>query len=136
MKVSFIIYGKPQAKQRPRVTRYGTYTPKETIFYENLVKTEYERQCGTVLEGSLKATIRAYFEVPKRTSKKKRAMMIAGKIGRTQKPDCDNLAKSILDALNSVAYRDDSQVVELHVSKGYAEIPRIECELEVLQSPE
>lgn len=135
--MKFTVYGKPQAKQRPRVTRRGyALTPKETVYYENLVKSEYVRQCGEMLEGAIKADIKAYFEVPKSTSKKKRAQMLSGEILRTQKPDCDNLAKSILDALNGIAYHDDSQVVELHVSKGYAEQPRIECELDVLQNPE
>lgn len=41
MKVNFVIQGKVQAKQRPRFNRYSgkTYTPNETIAYENWVKT-------------------------------------------------------------------------------------------------
>ena len=35
----------------------------------------------------------------------------------TFKPDADNIAKLVLDALNGVAYDDDSQVVELTVKK-------------------
>jgi Holliday junction resolvase RusA-like endonuclease len=35
------------------------------------------------------------------------------------KPDVDNLAKAILDALNGVAYEDDSQVYSLEVQKWY-----------------
>lgn len=35
----------------------------------------------------------------------------------TVKPDVDNIAKAVLDALNGVAYRDDSQVVSLSVLK-------------------
>ena len=37
------------------------------------------------------------------------------------KPDCDNIAKAVLDALNGLAYKDDSQVTELTVRKLYAE---------------
>ena len=37
-----------------------------------------------------------------------------------KKPDVDNVAKIILDALNGIAYRDDKQVVELYVKKSYA----------------
>ena len=36
-------------------------------------------------------------------------------------PDTDNLAKSILDALNGLAYDDDKQIVELEVKKFYNE---------------
>lgn len=35
----------------------------------------------------------------------------------TGKPDCDNIAKAVLDALNGVAFDDDSQVVTLVVRK-------------------
>lgn len=37
-----------------------------------------------------------------------------------KKPDVDNVAKIILDALNGIAYRDDKQVVTLIVKKSYA----------------
>ena len=33
--------------------------------------------------------------------------------------DLDNIAKTILDALNGIAYEDDKQIVELHCEKYY-----------------
>ena len=36
------------------------------------------------------------------------------------KPDADNVAKAVLDALSGIAYRDDVQVVFLGVGKVYA----------------
>lgn len=51
----------------------------------------------------------------------------------TKKPDIDNIAKSILDALNKLAYRDDTQVVTLHMEKHYAEDPRVEVEIEEIK---
>lgn len=132
MKYKIIVPGKPQAKQRPRVTRSGfAFTPKETVMYENLVKVEFERQGGQMLHnGAIRATINNYFPVPKSASKKAQALMLEGKIPYTKKSDCDNLAKSVLDALNGIAYHDDAQVSELHVTKGYAETPRVEIILE------
>ena len=41
MKINFIIQGKVQAKQRPRFNGKFAYTPKETVAYENWVKTCY-----------------------------------------------------------------------------------------------
>ena len=38
-----------------------------------------------------------------------------------QKPDVDNIAKLVLDALNEVAYQDDSQVSQLAVLKHQRE---------------
>ena len=43
----------------------------------------------------------------------------------TSKPDTDNIAKSILDSLNGIAYKDDKQVVDLRVRKQYAEVPSV-----------
>ena len=126
MTVTFEISGRPQAKQRPRVTRNGhAFTPKETVMYENLVKMEYERQIGKKLEGAIYASIYCLFEPPKSTSKKKREEMLSQKIHYTKKPDCDNLAKSILDSLNGVAYDDDSQIRALYVSKAYSEESKV-----------
>ena len=41
------------------------------------------------------------------------------RIRPTTKPDVDNCAKAILDALNGVCYLDDRQVVDLRVEKYY-----------------
>ncbi|WP_460268332.1 RusA family crossover junction endodeoxyribonuclease [Clostridium sp. CTA-17] len=48
----------------------------------------------------------------------------------TKKPDVDNIAKIILDSLNGVAYKDDSQIVDLRIIKSYTEeTERVEFEL-------
>ena len=39
------------------------------------------------------------------------------RLAHVKKPDCDNLAKSTLDALNGLAFGDDKQVVTLDVTK-------------------
>ena len=36
------------------------------------------------------------------------------------KPDCDNIAKNINDALNGIVYPDDKQIVCLSVNKFYS----------------
>jgi Holliday junction resolvase RusA-like endonuclease len=50
-------------------------------------------------------------------------MMLARKMRPVTKPDVDNLAKSVLDAINGVAYKDDNQIVDLVARKVYADIP-------------
>lgn len=117
----FVIAGKVQAKQRPRFTGKFVYTPKQTIEYENWVKTSYlEKYRGQpILENALKVKIIAYYEVPKSASKKKKLQMLHNEIYPTIKPDTDNIAKSILDSLNGIAFLDDKQVVKLEVEKYY-----------------
>ena len=132
MKVSFTVLGEPQGKGRPRFTRVGdyvkTYTPDKTAAYENLVKIEYERQCGGKRfqdEQMLDMRIFAYYGIPKSTSKKRRAMMLKGQIRPTKKPDMDNVVKAVADSLNNVAYKDDTQIVDSMVRKFYSDTPRV-----------
>lgn len=128
--IKLIVPGEPVAKGRPRVTKWGTYTPEKTKNYETLVKELYfVKHKQTLLEGELKINIKAYFKIPKSASKKKRAEMISGKIRPTKRPDIDNVIKSITDSLNGVAYDDDSQIVLVKAEKYWSEEPRVEIEL-------
>ena len=116
----FTIFAEPTGKARPRVTTHGTYTPKKTKDYEKLVQWEYRKQGGRDYgKRQLQVEITANFQIPKSKPKNKRIEMLAGQIRPTKKPDCDNIAKAILDALNGIAYHDDSQVVGLWVEKWY-----------------
>lgn len=129
----FVIYGKPMGKGRPRFSRAGrfvrTFTPEATANYETLVKLAYQGEGCSMMEGEVRAEIVAYFQIPKSVSKKKRLAMARGEVRPTSKPDCDNIAKIVLDALNGLAYKDDSSVVSLRVEKLYAEEPRVEVSL-------
>jgi len=62
-------------------------------------------------------TIVAYFRYPASMSKKQRAITQYV----TKKPDGDNIVKITSDALNKLAYEDDSQVAHCEVSKLYTE---------------
>ena len=50
-----------------------------------------------------------------------------------KKPDADNIAKSVLDALNGFAYNDDNQIVCLTVQKLYDTNARVEITIEKLE---
>lgn len=129
----------PLGKARPRVTAHGpfahAYTPKKTKDYELKIKNEYLQKYGykNILEGPIEANIKAYFSTPKSVSKRIKNEMLNNFIGHTTKPDTDNVCKAILDALNGVAYKDDSQIIRMKSEKLYSEIPRIEIELKELK---
>lgn len=130
MKVSFTVPGRPMGKQRPRVMKSGiTFTPKETVSYENLVKMVYMQSGSKMFEGPINMKIVAYYEIPKSTSKKKAELMRAENERPTKKPDVDNIVKIICDALNKVAYHDDSQIVGCEIQKYYSDNPRVEVEI-------
>jgi Holliday junction resolvase RusA-like endonuclease len=46
-------------------------------------------------------------------------------------PDIDKLARAVCDSLTSVCYNDDSQIVELYVTKIYSEVTVIEVTDEI-----
>lgn len=121
------IPGDPCAKGRPRLGKWGTYTPNKTVNYENLVKQEYiAKYSGEKLNGALYLEIKAYFKIPKSTPKKQIEPMINGEIKPTKKPDIDNIIKIISDALNNLAYDDDSQITKVTATKNYSDKPRVE----------
>ena len=134
--IKLTVPGPPKGKARARTVRGRggqtfSYTPEETVLYENLVKTCYSQNCRFSFQNgeALDVHIHAFYDIPKSTSKKKREQMLLGDILPTKKPDIDNIAKCILDALNGVAYHDDTQVVLLTIRKSYSEIPRVEVEI-------
>ena len=120
---SFFIAGEVQAKQRPKFNGRFAYTPKETVSYENLVKLQYQAQCGNYRypdDVPLIVAIFVHIEPPQSASNIKKTRMLNQAEYPLKKPDVDNVAKIILDALNGIAYRDDKQVVTLLVKKSYA----------------
>lgn len=138
--IRFTIPGKPFGKQRPRVVNRGkfstAYTPKYTVQYENLVKLYYEQAAHGEMfpeDAMLDVRIFAFYEIPKSTSKKRRADMLANKIRPTKKPDFDNIGKIICDSLNLVAYHDDSSVVDAQVRKFYSEQPRVVVSIKTIK---
>jgi len=132
--VTFTIPGEAVGKGRPRFIRATgrTYTPEKTARYENLVRVCYAQQVGNRMfdrEIPLYMHVDIYMQVPKSVSKRKREMMLAGKILPTKKPDCSNILKAIEDGLNAVAYHDDSQIVAVTVTKRFGEQPGVQVRI-------
>ena len=129
--ISFSVPGKPQPKQRPRVLKSGiTYTPRETLLYEEKV-IQAAKDSGTLPQSpiedqALKMILWAFMPIPASWSKKKKEQARNRKIYPTNRPDIDNLAKIVMDALNRIAYADDSQIVQLVINKQYSDEPMIE----------
>ena len=124
--VIFTIKGEPRGKGRPRFTKTGrVYTPTETAQYESLVGLSYRNSArGYKFTSPVRVTIKAFHKPPKK-SKKVVEDMLNGRILPTKKPDVDNIAKIILDGLNKVAWDDDTQVIEMMVTKRYSDEPLV-----------
>lgn len=127
------ILGEPVAKGRPRATsfqgRARTYTPAKTRNYESHVR---EVAAGRMQELGLapfrrpvEVEIGAVMPVPRSWSAKKRAQAIAGVVAHVSRPDLDNIAKAVLDAVNGVVIEDDCQIVSMVSVKHYGEAPKV-----------
>lgn len=138
MNCRFEVEGKIKGKGRPRFSNYGkfvkAYTPQDTASYENLIKLQFRITCGKwYSELPLKMKITAIHGIVKSASKKDKLKMLSGKLKPTKKPDADNIVKIICDALNNIAYKDDTQVVELDFKKLYGEAEKVIVEIEELE---
>ena len=115
---------KAKGKGRPRFTTRGkfvrTYTPKDTIDFCNIIRNNFFERYGTSYSdyrGAVKLNMLVCYKVPKSVSKKKEKELLYTPY--LKKPDCDNIEKSIMDALNGLAYVDDCQVFESKITKTY-----------------
>lgn len=130
----FEVIGEIKGKARPRVNTYTcqVYTPTSTKDYENLIKQYFQIKYPRYVpfENRVSVTIKAYFKVPKTTTKKDKALIEEGKLSPTKKPDIDNVVKIVLDALNKMAFKDDNQITKLQVEKFYGEEEKIYIKIE------
>lgn len=129
------MYGAAVPKQRPRISGHRAYTPKRTKDYEERVLKAF---CSSYRgfypafgkDVPVRICISVIQEIPRSWSKKKRAQAESGEIvPLSRNGDVDNIAKSILDALNGFAYEDDCQVTTLMITKQYGVNPCAEVRL-------
>lgn len=124
--IAFTIDCIPTAQARARHTRSGRA-------YKSASQLANERTLEAMLlpfrpampfDGALQLRFMAYMPIPLSAGKKRREAMLRGDIGHTTKPDLDNLAKQLMDAMTRLRFwNDDRQIVELMASKAYADKP-------------
>ena len=133
--ISFTVEGTAVPKQRPRISGHRAYTPKRTKDYEERVLEAFRSSYQGFYPAfgkdvPVRICISVIQEIPKSWSKKKRARAESGEIvPLSRNGDIDNIAKSILDALNGFAYEDDCQVTTLIITKQYGVNPCAEVRL-------
>ncbi|MDR3348819.1 MAG: RusA family crossover junction endodeoxyribonuclease [Acidaminococcales bacterium] len=139
MIVRFTVPGEPVAQGRPRFARAGkaavAYDPQKSRDFKFLVRlVAAAHKPPELFAGPVSLCVLVYRQVPKSWGKKKTALALAGKIRPTTKPDLDNYAKGVKDALNGIVWRDDSQVTDEFCQKRYAAAPRVDVEVVDLDS--
>jgi Holliday junction resolvase RusA-like endonuclease len=108
---------RPKVKQRPRVLRNGhTYTPKVTLEYERELASLYKGprfSCNMLAVKMLFSHDGVEIQIEELRPKPDVEMPKTKLRG-----DIDNYVKAVLDALNGIAWGDDSRVVVLHAEKA------------------
>lgn len=136
--ISFSVPGLPIAKGRAKVSTFGgnvrLITPQKTVRYESTVALFARQAMGdrNLCDCAVALSLVLHMPIPASWSKKKQAMALLGQVWPTTKPDCSNVLKAIEDAMNSIVYRDDSQIVVLSVRKVYSDHPRADVTVEAL----
>jgi len=138
--VTFTVDGNPVGKQRARYVKRGNfvsaYTPEKTRTYESLIKEKAIEAMGSSEPLETPVTLYLYIRVPmpKSYSKKRIESCLNGSEQPIRKPDASNILKSVEDGMNSVVYKDDSQIVNIHVTKVYSSQAGVDiCVKECLQ---
>lgn len=136
--VAFVIPGEVVGKGRPRFAKRGNfvqaYTPEKTASYENLVKLHagIAMNARQPIAIAVSCTIAIEVMPPASWSQKKRTAALSGDVHPTSKPDLDNCAKGIFDAMNGIVWIDDKQVVSMTVVKRYGQVARAAVEVRPL----
>ena len=118
MEYEFSIPGKPYPLKRPRRASFGgMFDPKENIEAKKLVAQVAKLAIKKPIEGPVRLAATFWFERPK--SHYGKTLKPSAPIEHTQRPDVDNLIKTVLDGLNGIAWADDAQVIEVSGRKGW-----------------
>jgi Holliday junction resolvase RusA-like endonuclease len=116
--ITLVVPGKPRGKGRPKFARRGnhvaTYTDDQTVSAEEAIRALWREQGSTRLDGPLELTVQIVHERPRSHFLKSGDLSTEGRRHPVpmRKPDGDNVLKLAADALNTLAYRDDCQIVQ------------------------
>ena len=128
MRFNFTADGLPKGQPRARAFAFGgkarMYDPGTAENWKSCVALAAKPVLpATPLDGPLTLSLAFRFPRPKSHFTKK-GLRLTAPVYVTAKPDLDNAAKAIMDALTQLgAWKDDAQVATLNVLKVYGDRP-------------
>jgi Holliday junction resolvase RusA-like endonuclease len=141
--ISFFAPGDPKGQPRPRAFSRGgharVFDPGTAEGWKSAVAVAAKPHIpAQPIAGAVYVTLDFYFRRPKshyRTGKRAGELRDDAPEVFLSKPDADNLAKAVLDAMTTIGFwKDDAQVWNLSVSKRYDRDGRPGVCVEVISS--
>lgn len=120
----FEILGPPTYQKQTRFNRNGScYDPssKEKQRIQWAIKPHAP---SMLINCPIEMTQEFYLPIPKASPKTIYKLMLSKTIMPTKKPDIDNMAYIITNALKGIVYQDDNLICILHLYKFYSDNPR------------
>jgi Holliday junction resolvase RusA-like endonuclease len=120
------VEGKPAGKGRARFGNGRAFTPKDTVLAENDIRAAWKSAGAPRLEGPIAVEIQMNVTRPKAHFTSRGLLSKLGErmgLPWNRKPDIDNAIKLIFDALNTRAWADDVQIVDVHAYREWADVP-------------
>lgn len=139
--ISFFVSGHPKGQPRARATRRGNhagvYDPGTADAWKSCVRSDWKAQPQEPWTGPIYVRLTFFFPRPNghfRTGKNASILRDNAPNWHAAKPDADNAAKAVLDALtNAGAWADDAQVARLVVEKRWG-LPGCRIEISELEN--
>lgn len=125
-----VVRGKPASGQKNLIyknkkTKKSFVVTKDAtdMAWFNHVRIRASQAWGDteLMEGALELSVNYYRPYPQSFSLKKKRAALAGHVRPITRPDLDNYTKVLCDALNDIVYKDDAQIVDMNLSKRYAD---------------
>jgi Holliday junction resolvase RusA-like endonuclease len=135
----FVLSGNPIPQKQTRFSCRGGFPRAYDPSKKDLEMIQWQIKPfapNEPLMGPISLTICFFMPIPKSTSRAKVDMMMRRVILPISKPDEDNLAYIVTNALKKIVYNDDSQICEKHVYKVYDTMPRTEIIVKTIQTAE
>lgn len=121
---TLIIEGKPHGKGRPRFGNKRAFTDRPDLLAENNIKRIWEDAGKPYLEGAIELEVTLYVTRAESHFTSRGALSSTGKrfpYPSNKKPDVDNALKTIMDALNTLAWKDDVQICTATVRREWSD---------------
>ena len=114
-----IIPGDPVPQKQTRFARGRAYDPSSKD-KERIRKYLWAARPEQPLDGPVDVVVKFFFQIPKSYTRAQRMGIAKSGYMHTKKPDADNCAYLITNALKGIWIVDDSQIVDLFVCKRYS----------------